>query len=56
MKSRDRQRRFTATFKMEAVRLMHERLATGLTLERVSKELDVDPDLLRVGQGGGRCA
>jgi transposase-like protein len=26
---------------------MHERLATGLTLQRVSEELEVEPDLLR---------
>jgi transposase len=26
---------------------MHERLATGLTLQRVSEELEVSPDLLR---------
>jgi len=48
MKSRDQRRRHSPTFKVEAVQLMHERLATGLTLERVSKELEVDPDLLRV--------
>ena len=47
MKSRDRQRRHSATFKVEAVQLMHERLATGLTLQRVSEELEIGPDLLR---------
>lgn len=47
MKSRDRQRRHTPTFKVEAVRLMHERLATGLTLQRVSTELEIGPDMLR---------
>jgi transposase len=41
-------RRFTAEFKLEAVRLMRERLAAGLTLERVSRELEIGPDLLRV--------
>ena len=40
-------RRHAAAFKVEAVRVMHERLATGLTLQRVSEELDVGPDLLR---------
>jgi transposase len=40
-------RRHTPAFKVEAVRLMHERRATGLTLRRVSDELDLDPDLLR---------
>ena len=47
MKSRDRQRRHSPTFKVEAVRLMHERLATGLTLQRVSEELEIGPDMLR---------
>ncbi len=41
-------RRLTAAFKVEAVRVMHARLATGLTLQRVSEELDVGPDLLRM--------
>jgi transposase len=41
-------RRFTPQFKLEAVRLMRERLAAGLTLERVSRELEIGPDLLRV--------
>jgi len=40
-------RRHSAAFKVEAVRLMHERRATGVTLRRVSEELDLDPDLLR---------
>ena len=47
MKSRDRQRRHSPAFKVEAVRLMHERLATGLTLQRVSEELEIGPDMLR---------
>lgn len=37
----------TAAFKVESVRLMKERLAMGLTLQRVSDELDIGPDLLR---------
>ena len=41
-------RRHTPAFKVEAVRLMAERLATGVTLERVSAELEVGPDLLRL--------
>ena len=45
---RSHQRRHTPAFKMEAVRVMHERLAAGLTLQRVSEELEVGPDLLRV--------
>jgi transposase len=41
-------RRHSAAFKREAVRVMEERLAAGLTLQRVSDELDVGPDLLRI--------
>ena len=40
--------RRTPAFKVEAVRVMHERLAAGLTLQRISEELDVKPDQLRV--------
>jgi transposase len=43
-----RGRRHTAEFKVEAVRLMRERLAAGLTLQRISEELEIGPDLLRV--------
>ena len=42
-----RLRRHSPAFKVEAVRLMHERLASGLTLQRVSEELEIGPDLLR---------
>jgi len=49
MGRRDRRnKRHTPTFKVEAVRLMHERFAAGVTLQRVSEELEVGPDLLRV--------
>lgn len=41
------QKRFSAAFKVEAVKVMHARLATGLTLQRVSEELEVGPDQLR---------
>ena len=41
-------RRHSAAFKTEAVRVMQARLATGLTLQRVSEELDIGPDLLRL--------
>ena len=41
-------RRHTPAFKVEAVRVMHDRLASGLTLQRVSDELDVSPDRLRI--------
>ena len=40
-------RRHTPEFKVECVRVMRERLATGLTLQRVSEEVEVGPDLLR---------
>ena len=40
-------RRHSPAFKLEAVRVMHERLAAGLTLQRVSEEVEVGPDLLR---------
>jgi len=45
---RDQRQRYTPQFKYEAVQLMHERIADGVTLQRVSEELDVGPDLLRV--------
>ena len=40
-------RKHSAEFRVQAVRLMRERLAAGLTLQRISEELDVGPDLLR---------
>ena len=40
-------RRHAPAFKVEAVRVMQQRLASGLSLQRVSDELDVGPDLLR---------
>jgi transposase-like protein len=42
-----RTRRYTPEFKVEAVRLMHDRFAAGATLQRVSEELEVHPDQLR---------
>ena len=41
-------RRHTPEFKVEAVRLMRERVAAGVTLQRVSEELDLGADMLRV--------
>ena len=38
----------TAEFKLQAVFLMRQRLAAGVTLQSVSEELDVGPDLVRV--------
>lgn len=48
MERRPFRRRHTPAFKVEAVRLMHERMASGLTLQRVSEELEIGPDLLRL--------
>jgi len=45
---RDYRKRHSAAFKVEAVRVMHVRLASGLTLQRISEELDVGPDQLRL--------
>jgi transposase len=45
--ARPYRKRFSAAFKVEAVRVMHARLTTGLTLQRISEELDVGPDQLR---------
>jgi transposase len=43
-----RERRvFSAEFKAEAVRLVAERRAAGVSLAQVGRELDVRPDLLR---------
>lgn len=41
-------RKHSPEFKLEAVRVMKERLGAGVTLARVSDELEVGPDLLRV--------
>jgi transposase-like protein len=40
-------RRHTPTFKCEAVQTMQMRLAAGVTLQRISEELDVTAHLLR---------
>ncbi len=44
----EKKRKHTPEFKVQAVRLMRERLASGVTLQRVSEELDVGADQLRV--------
>ena len=44
---RRERRAFSAEFKAEAVRLLHERQAAGGTLTQLGRELDVKPDLLR---------
>ena len=46
--ARRERRAFSAEFKAEAVRLVSERRAGGVSLAQVSRELDVSPELLRV--------
>jgi transposase-like protein len=41
-----RKRRFSAEFRVQAVRLLNERLAAGHTAKRVGDELEIEPDLL----------
>jgi transposase len=43
-----RPRQHTPEYKVEVVRLMKDRLAAGVSLQRVSEELELGPDLLRV--------
>jgi len=45
--ARRERREFSAEFKAEAVRLVAERRAAGVTLAQVGRELDVKPDQLR---------
>src|SRR5829696_7063991 len=45
--ARRERRAFTEEFKREAVRLLHERRANGVTVTQVGRELDVRPDQLR---------
>lgn len=44
---RRERRAFSAEFKTEAVRLVAERRASGVTLAQIGRELDVRPDQLR---------
>jgi len=58
---RRERREFSAEFKAEAVRLVAERRASGVTLAQVGRELDVRPDQLRAwahqqGRDNGRGA
>src|SRR5471030_620431 len=46
-RERRERRAFSAEFKAEAVRLVAERRALGVTLTQVGRELDVRPDQLR---------
>ena len=45
--SKRERRSFTAEFKQEALRLLEERRAVGVSLAQVGRELGVRPDLLR---------
>jgi transposase len=45
--SKRERRDFSAEFKAEAVRLVAERRAAGVTLAQMGRELDVRPDQLR---------
>jgi transposase-like protein len=44
---RRERRAFSAEFKAEAVRMMSERRAAGVSLAQIARELDVQPDQLR---------
>ena len=44
---RRERRAFSEEFKREAVQLLHERRAAGVTVTQVGRELDVRPDQLR---------
>ncbi len=43
----EKRRQFSREFKLEAVRLMRERSAGGVSLAQVGRELGVRPDMLR---------
>ncbi|MDB4914799.1 MAG: transposase family protein [Gemmatimonadetes bacterium] len=54
---RRERRAFSAEFKAEAVRLVSERRAEGMTLAQVGRELDVRPEQLcawTLAESGGR--
>ncbi len=44
---KESRRKFSQEFKLEAVRLMHERKASGISLAQVSRELGIRPEVLR---------
>lgn len=44
---RRERRAFTEEFKREAVRLLHERPALGMSVTQIGRELEVRPDQLR---------
>ncbi len=54
--TRRERRKFAAEFKQEAVRLMYERRAGGVSMNQIAKDLDLRPEQLRewANQMGGR--
>ena len=54
--ARRERRTFSSAFKTEAVRLVAERRAVGVTLVEVGQELDVRPDQLRAWARQARTA
>src|SRR5437773_12194371 len=54
--TRRERRKFTDEFKQEAVRLMYERRAAGVSMNQIAKDLDLRPEQLRewAHQLGGR--
>lgn len=54
--TRRERRKFTAEFKQEAVRLMYERRAQGVTMNDIARDLELRPEQLRewANQLGGR--
>lgn len=49
-------RRFSAEFRVQAVRLMRERVASGVSLQRVGEELELDPERIRRWAGAMEAA
>jgi transposase len=60
--ARRERRAFTEEFKRQAVQLLHERRAQGVSVTQIGRELDVKPDQLRewarklAAQEGGLAA
>ena len=54
--ARRERRKFTAEFKQEAVRLMYERRADGVSMNQLARDLELRPEQLRewARQLGGR--
>ena len=54
--TRRERRKFPAEFKQEAVRLMYERRAQGVTMSEIARDMELRPEQLRewANQLGGR--